>query len=299
MKLDTLSTDELISLINDTACKYYSLSQSGADTTNVKQELFFDIYVYLLNRKKFSNSFNVKSDIEILDPNTIVDFLSKKIEKWSPGEADFFRYFIHFFNLRIKSEYKKGNDYEELTDNTVVSKKDAAKDNNPAKDRSHQIQADVLAESKDEVTTLFSVLNEFILTKKKEYENSPKFCYPISFFTELVTRSVSELGIKKAEEDIPEKVLNVIDKDFAVVYLDAEAVGSFADIFRAELRPLSDFTMTEADRNEKCGYALKNVVYRKYVSTVKGKDVSDSAVSQQRKLFEQILGQIRREKLNR
>lgn len=292
----------LKSSIDTFACDYYALNQQGADTTNVKHKLIEKIYEYLSHRHKFCSGYDMESDFDLLGVEEIFKIISQALSNWTPGNAAFSNYLFGICNKRMITALKKINReinnrdtayFDEESDSEQEDYIDTFEDFSSDSDTEEKVQ------SQNELYSLFTLLNESILFKKKEYENSPKFCYPISFFTELVTRSVSELGIKKAEEDIPEKVLNVIDKDFAVVYLDAEAVGSFADIFRAELRPLSDFTMTEADRNEKCGYALKNVVYRKYVSTVKGKDVSDSAVSQQRKLFEQILGQIRREKLNR
>lgn len=288
--------------INAAACEHFALSQQGADTTNVKHKLIGFIFEYLSDRHKYSASFKLESDLDILDVDVLVKFINHKIEKWAPGEADFFPYFIHFFYLRIISEFKKKN-LEDNKREITLTNEDGDTENEDRNDYMEDISDDAQTirtiDLHSDITTLFSILNELMILKKKEYENSPKFCYPTRFFTEHTTMIVSELGLKSAYEDIPAKTLDIIDKDFVVFYLNAKKINSIADIFDAELRPLSDFTMTEADRNEKCGYALKNVVYRKYVSMVKGKDVSDSAVSQQRKLFEQILGQIRREKLNR
>lgn len=291
--------------INKAACDYYKLSQQGADITNAKHKLVGNILEYLMGRHKYCNSFNVDSDLSILDFEVLMNFIRHKIEKWAPGEADFFPYFVHFFYLRIKSELKAKNHKDSIIESysdTVFSNDSGDKSgeeyNEYMEDLSPEAQTVSTYEYHNDLTILFTVLNQAMLMKKKEYENSPKFCYPVRFYTELTTMTVSELGKEKSKDDIPAATLDVIDKDFAAFYLDAEALNSFADIFRAELRPLSDFTFSEADSGEKCGYALKAAVYKKYVAEVKGKDVSDSAVSQQKKQFEQLLGLIRKEHLS-
>lgn len=287
--------------IDSLACEYYDLSRQGADTTNVKHKLLGKVFEYLSDRHKYSGSYDAESDLDIIGIEELYKVFSQAIEKWAPGDAVFSNYLFSIYNKRMLTALKKKN-FENNNREAGHIDEDSDSEHeelfDSIKDDSYDSQTEDTLQIRNDITVLFSQLSEPMLAQKKKYENSPKFCYPIRFYTELITRSVYELGGKKAENIIPDKVLNIMDKDFAVFYLDASEINTFADIFRAELRPLSDFTMADTDSVEKCGYALKNVVYRKYVSMVKGKDVSDPAVSQQRKQFEQLLSLVRREHLN-
>lgn len=290
--------------IDSLACEYYDLSRQEADTTNVKHKLLGKVFEYLFLRHKYRDpydAYDAESDLDFIGVEELYRVFSQAIEKWAPGNAAFSNYLFSICNKRMittlkKKNFENNNRESEHIDESSDSEHEAFLDN--IKDHSYESPTEDNLQIRNDITVLFSQLSEPMLVQKMKYENSPKFCYPIRFFTELITRSVYELGGKKSEAIIPHKVLNIMDKDFAFFYLDASEINSFADIFRAELRPLSDFTVADTDRVEKCGYALKNVVYRKYVSMVKGKDVSDPAVSQQRKQFEQLLSHVRQEHLN-
>ncbi|MGN0690763.1 MAG: hypothetical protein ACI4K7_00250 [Oscillospiraceae bacterium] len=285
--------------INEAANEYYALSQNGASLTNSMQKLIFAVYIYLSERHKYSKKFSADSDLDILPIDTVLHLLEQKIQKWAPGEADFATYFLSFYYLRLKSELSRSNRTFSIDGNSDTDEDNPEDHSEIYRDRSPDAQVGDMVEVKCELTMLFSLLNENIRMQKKKYENSPRFCYPVRFYTEYTTRAVSELEMNSSREIIPEKTLDLIDRDFAEFYLqknnEKPAIKDFLDIKSSDLRPLSDFTCNEADSSKKCGYQLKNIVYQKYIEKVKGKEVSASNISDQRTKFDEVLSQIRKE----
>lgn len=216
------------------------------------------------------------------------------LEKWAPGQAEFIKYFSSLFYNRVKNQFHSGQyKIDRITDHIEDILSYDQDGSEMSEDHLYYME-DRSQRSSDcdvysSIKSVFDELNESALADIKKYENSPKFCYSVRFFTEYATKVIAELGYKKSAEYIPQKTLKLIDKDFAAFYLDAAEPDNFKVIAKAELRPLSEFSLSEADSNVKCGYDLRSVVYKKYVLNVKGKTVSDAAISQNKNKFKQRL----------
>lgn len=280
--------------INEAALEYYTLSQNGANVKNIKNKLFENLYQYFSNRYKYAKFFNAENDLEIIEVGKFAELQNHCLEKWAPGQADFFTYFSSRFYNRVKNKFhSKQYKIDSITDHIEDTLSYDQDGSEMSEDHLYYME-DRSQRSSDYdvysiIKSVFDELNESTLADIKKYENSPKFCYSVRFFTEYATKVIAELGYKKSAEYIPPKTLKLIDKDFAAFYLDTAEPDNFKDIARAELRPLSEFSLSEADSNVKCGYDLRSVVYKKYVLNVKGKTVSDAAISQNKNKFKQRL----------
>lgn len=281
--------------INKAACERFEQKQSGMETCNSEKKLFFLIYEMLSGRSSYSvgkgeNACRIlmwDNAIELLPIEKLMALFDSCIQKWQPGQADFYVYFMHFFRLRVISELEKTN----MIEKEYYCSEDDDKSEITDRIRDTGFESDTadIVEKKILLNERYNSLIESIITIKKKYDNSTKFCYPLRMFTEYTTKWVAEFGAEKSEEYIPDKALDVIDKAFAAYYLHKNGVpaevNEFEDITCSSLRMLSDFTGKEADKNSKCGYQLNNIVYTSYIESVKGRGVSESAVTQQRNKF--------------
>ena len=82
--------------------------------------------------------------------------------------------------------------------------------------------------------------------------------------------------------------MKIVEHDFISHYLIGDN-SSIAGIAAGRLKKISDFTGDPND-SRPCGYALENIVYTKFISKLKNneKGVSNAAISQQRKSFDEL-----------
>lgn len=292
--MNKMNIEKYQKAINEAAAEYYTLSRNGANVKNIKNKLFINLYQYFSDRHKYAKAFNVENDLEILEVGKFAELQNHCLEKWAPGQAEFIKYFSSLFYNRVKNQFHSGQyKIDRITDHIEDILSYDQDGSEMSEDHLYYME-DRSQRSSDcdvysSIKSVFDELNESALADIKKYENSPKFCYSVRFFTEYATKVIAELGYKKSAEYIPQKTLKLIDKDFAAFYLDAAEPDNFKVIAKAELRPLSEFSLSEADSNVKCGYDLRSVVYKKYVLNVKGKTVSDAAISQNKNKFKQRL----------
>lgn len=292
--MNKMNIEKYQKAINEAAEEYYTLSRNGANVKNIKNKLFINLYQYFSDRHKYAKAFNVENDLEILEVGKFAELQNHCLEKWAPGQAEFIKYFSSLFYNRVKNQFHSGQyKIDRITDHIEDILSYDQDGSEMSEDHLYYME-DRSQRSSDcdvysSIKSVFDELNESALADIKKYENSPKFCYSVRFFTEYATKVIAELGYKKSAEYIPQKTLKLIDKDFAAFYLDAAEPDNFKVIAKAELRPLSEFSLSEADSNVKCGYDLRSVVYKKYVLNVKGKTVSDAAISQNKNKFKQRL----------
>ena len=94
--------------INEAAAEYYTLSQNGANVKNIKNKLLINLYQYFSNRYKYAKFFNAENDLEIIEVGKFAELQNYCLEKWAPGQADFFTYFSSLFYNRVKNEFHSG-----------------------------------------------------------------------------------------------------------------------------------------------------------------------------------------------
>lgn len=282
--------------INKAAREHYELILEEKETTNANKQLLFLVYemlsgrkIYKVNGHNVCNSMMADSAAELLEWDKLKKLFDDCVKRWTPGKAEFFVYFMHFFKLRVIDKLESRNkitaSFDNENDIIEIEKSMSLTEDN-----------DALADSVEDKMTLkecYDCLSNEIMTKKTMYDNSPKFCYETRFFTEYLTYFIYEYGIAKANDTIPQKALNAIDKDFAAYYLHKKGSPinpeGFMDIADSELRPLSHFTGDESDKSTPCGYWLRNIVYTEYYRKVKGKNITASSVSPKKKDFDRLL----------
>lgn len=278
--------------------EYYFLKQSGADLHNAYNKLFSAVYEYVTRRKKFTKDKQgfYENDYDMLSADEFIKLFKRCTEKWAPGNAPFSNYFISKFNQRVLNSLKIYNREHNNRQETFI-----ADDDDTVHDILDTIEdKSVEASYKEAELTnrVFSVLCNGVMSKKKEYENSPRICYPVYFFTEFVTRSIHEAVDLSAFGMLDNRYLKVMDHDFAGFYLDGKH-DTLIDIRRSRLKALSEFTGDPNDEKA-CGYQLNNVVYINFISPLKKRNtISDSSISQQRTKFDEMAKLILNEKDDR
>lgn len=285
--------------INKAALEHYELMLEEKETTNARTQLFFLVYEMLSNIKEYEVNGSdacvtlmADSAADLLPLEKLRDIFERQLRTWQPVKASFFYYFESLFKKRIKNELKSRNRtvsynvcFDDEESNTEIL--DTILDSSFTADTENSIEMKLMLKE------YFDCLVNEIMTKKTMYDNSPKFCYETRFFTEYLTCFIYEYGIAKANDTIPQKALNAIDKDFAAYYLHKKGSPinpeGFMDIADSELRPLSHFTGEESDKSTPCGYWLRNIVYTEYYRKVKGKNITASSVSPKKKDFDRLL----------
>ena len=258
----------------------------------------------------WANSTNTNKDnSEFL--GTAYEVFMSAMKSWKPGTAAFWAVFKGTFNKRRpdivlaefdpfeqKAKRKMKREAKKLTDEEKAKQKCGAvrediyssddSEDEPAREFAGIADTEEEALQKDIMKSHFDVLNKMILTKKKQYENSVKICYAKYFYTELVTKMVYDEPdrsvFSKAENDL----MKIVEHDFISHYLIGDN-SSIAGIAASRLKKISDFTGDPND-SRPCGYALENIVYTKFISKLKNneKGVSNAAISQQRKSFDEL-----------
>ena len=258
----------------------------------------------------WANSTNTNKDnSEFL--GTVYEVFMSAMKSWKPGAAAFWAVFKGTFNKRRpdivlaefdpfeqKAKRKMKREAKKLTDEEKAKQKCGAvrediyssddSEDEPAREFAGIADTEEEALQKDIMKSHFDVLNKMILTKKKQYENSVKICYAKYFYTELVTKMVYDEPdrsvFSKAENDL----MKIVEHDFISHYLIGDN-SSIAGIAAGRLKKISDFTGDPND-SRPCGYALENIVYTKFISKLKNneKGVSNAAISQQRKSFDEL-----------
>lgn len=247
---------------------------------------------------------------------TVDEVIMSTIKIWKPGAASFWPVFKGTLNKRRpdialaefdpfeqKAKKKMKRDSKNLTDEEKAKQNCGAvredlyssddSEDEPAREFAGNADTEEEVLQKDIQNDImkkhFGVLNNIVLTKKKQYENSVKICYTKYFYTELVTKMVYDEPDISVFSKAEKSLMKIVEHDFISHYLIGDN-SSIDGIAAGRLKKISDFTGDPND-NRPCGYALENVVYTKFISKLKNnkKDISDSAISQQRKIFEEYI----------
>ena len=306
--MDNKNPSNDITIINQTTEKYYELKQEG----NSAYKLYLNKLICMLleQAKKYPPKHNL-SATDII--SFAGEFILECLSKWSPGGADFWPYYKSTFDKRIlnecsrlldtseraalKERKKYIKEHPELSEEEKESLRkkhrrvsfysdDDQNEDAPIKDYAGNEDTNNQANQDDKIKEIFDVLNNAVMTQVKKYENSPKVCYPLYFYTEFVTKQIQEENELKSYSKSENGLMNVIDHDFISYYMTGDN-NSLAGIAAGLLKPISTFKADDPNGKRPCGYALENVVYTTYISTIKnnGKIQSASSISQQRNKF--------------
>lgn len=281
----------------------------------LQSRLYSEMYELFKKTKRYrSNTFYHNDE-------AFVGTMFYQLENWNPEMGSFTYCTLKLLKLRLdtvreneKDSYEKGYQRDHMNEEADRPVRAEMFDDVPE----HRILSEIRewvdegmsqpGESLmavEQMKTMLKVVSDGVKAKQKEYENRKTICYPTLFYTELMTRLLSNRQNPQSRTDtgIPEEtvrgcvtdqMLSYIDRGFAESYLDGTA-DSAEHIHMALLKRLSDFTGEEKDQTEVCGYDLRNIVYMKYIEKLKGKPVKDAAISQQRTKFETMLSLLYRQ----
>ena len=289
--------------VNEYAEKLYQL-RAQAGSKEEQKNLFSKLCEAVIQdipmlMKKY---YPVKED-EVWD--IVIDLLYYEFppdmrEKWKPDLGPFMGCFRFLCKTRLKGYLKEHSaSATDDEDGTTQLKKAPVQRVQPKIDSETGEENDLLgkiADNSQQVEAEFqvsmtmkhiiSLMNDEVQFKMKASPN--KFCYTQRFYTEWIARQIlePEIGnILSLLSAVPEKCVDLL---FASSFLDHE-VNAISEIYYCDLKMLSEFTNKEKDKSTPCGFDLKNIVYVNYIKQVKGKDVSDSQVSNQRKNYYELL----------
>lgn len=300
----TYKENAFVRELNRIAEEAYRLKECGDVRYKTEQNKMAQMITNWANRTNRNND-----NSEFL--GTVDEVIMSTIKIWKPGAASFWPVFKGTLNKRrpdialaefdpfeqkakkkMKRNSKNLTDEEKAKQNCGAVREDLYSsddsEDEPAREFAGIADTEEEALQKDIMKSHFDVLNKMILTKKKQYENSVKICYAKYFYTELVTKMVYDEPdrsvFSKAENDL----MKIVEHDFISHYLIGDN-SSIAGIAAGRLKKISDFTGDPND-SRPCGYALENIVYTKFISKLKNneKGVSNAAISQQRKSFDEL-----------
>ena len=273
-----------IERLNRLAEECYALRQAGnISEFDNKLALLFDLYLKVMKKTVEKTQKNEELLINLFAYQW--GYKGRQIEQkdgWTP-ERPFYQTSKSLLNKRLKNKQKE---WEQLDDGTDTIDEEGNRRNVQRQDP--RPTPDQLAEVQNTVVFIFDLLNDMVQCSITSSPN--KFCYPQRFYTELVAKMIQRHAVSVGE--IPARTEYNIDIAFADSFLE-EQIVSLPDFAGATLKSLRCFTGKEADEQTPCGYDLRTVVYQAYVEKVTAKRPNDSAISQQRSKFKNLLQQVR------
>ncbi len=279
--------------VNKLAEKYYDLrTQNGSESE--KNNVFVRLYNEIMKQKdRLAQKYSSldPNDIESAMHDTFLYQFSQDIEKgWNPNKGPFAGCFFFICKNKIKNYLEK----QKKTTSRLVYTSINAETEEEIEPWANIEDSTVQLENELESATIrmmiaerfMHFMNEAVKLKIKQSPN--KFCYLQRFYTEWCSRQILEQGTSDFLSlvcDVPDKC---VDLQFASGFLNQE-VSTLSEIRYRELKMLAEFTGREKDQATPCGFDLKNAVYVHYVTQVTGKAITDSIVSNHRKIFHDLL----------
>ena len=273
-----------IEQLNRLAEECYELRQAGKRSEfDNKLTRLFDLYQKVMERTVEKTQRNEELIVNLFAYQW--GFKGKNLELtegWNPEKP----FYQSSKNLLMKRQKNKGKDWDQLDDGTETKDEEGNRRNLQQQDPGPT--PDQQIEMQSTTVYFFDLMNDMVQYAIMHSPN--KFCYPQRFYTELVAKTLQSHAVFVG--DIPTRTENCIDLGFADSFLE-EQIGSLPDIAGAQLKSLRCFTGKDGDEKTPCGYDLHTVVYQAYIETVTAKRPNDSAISQQRSKFKNLLQEAR------
>lgn len=273
-----------IEQLNRLAEECYELRQAGKTSEfDNKLTQLFDLYLRTMKKTVAQTQNHEELLINLFAYQW--GYKGRQIEQtegWTP-EKPFYQVSKGLLNRRLKTRQKE---WAQLDDGSETKDEEGNRRNLQLPDP--RPTPDQEAEQNNIVTFIFDLMNDIVLNALKGSPN--KFCYPQRFYTELVAKMIQTHAA--SVRDIPARTENCIDLAFADSFLE-EQIGALPDLAGARLKSLRCFTGKDADEKTPCGYDLRTAVYQTYIEAVTGKRKNDSAISQQRSKFKDLLQAVR------
>lgn len=283
----TKPENTLIEEVNRLAVECYRFRQDGnVSEFDNKMTKLYNLFLELMKKRLTKSSHGEDILLELFEYQW--GYSQKQKAGWNPDEQPpFYQATASLLERRLHGQPESDPRKVPLDDGTGTTGTDGSGGEQSARPLE---KADLnpgpaqLAEEKDTIICVLEIMNDAVRMQKQKAPN--KFCYPVAFYTEFVSKMIHDHIIPA--EDVPGRTADRIDLVFAESYMDRK-IKSIPDIAAAELKKLSCFTGKDTDAEKYCGYDLKSAVYRQYIQSSTGKMPNDSAISQQRTKFQNLV----------
>jgi hypothetical protein len=295
MEKDQYTGSEKYRPLNELAAAYWEEKQKSTESSeynNILHKLFDEFNKVMLSYVQHK----YKDISEVHTKDIVFDLFCEQLgynqsgkKGWNPEMGPFGQTSAHLLVLRCNTFLNKQsteNDRRVQTfydeDSTDAEKAEA--EANLYGESKPDERPDSQTQMHDLTFHVFQVLNDAVQVAISKSPN--KFCYAMRFYTEMIAKLIYDNTIEL--RDLPELTETRMDIAFADSFLE-QKIASLPDIKGAALKSLQCFTGKETDAQKSCGYDLFTVVYQQYVEAVKEKKPNDSAISQQRTKFRELL----------